>query len=102
MSCVCTFTHGCGPMMLDVLLKIEDEQDQTLALRRSCRCAWLFLWQQLPVWGQGRGICGSRTVFKPVWSYNTCLSTPHARREGFCGSCAMDLTRHTQPGSFIT
>lgn len=32
--------NACGPMMLDVLLKIKDEQDQTLALRRSCRCAW--------------------------------------------------------------
>lgn len=29
--------NNCGPMMLDVLLKIKDEQDQTLALRRSCR-----------------------------------------------------------------
>ncbi|PRW57306.1 succinate dehydrogenase iron-sulfur subunit [Chlorella sorokiniana] len=33
----------CGPMLLDVLLKIKDEQDQTLSLRRSCR----------------EGICGS-------------------------------------------
>lgn len=29
--------NACGPMMLDVLLKIKDEQDQTLAFRRSCR-----------------------------------------------------------------
>ncbi|KAL4853304.1 Succinate dehydrogenase [ubiquinone] iron-sulfur subunit [Chlorella vulgaris] len=29
--------NSCGPMMLDVLLKIKDEQDQTLSLRRSCR-----------------------------------------------------------------
>lgn len=35
--------RSCGPMMLDVLLKIKDEQDQTLSLRRSCR----------------EGICGS-------------------------------------------
>ncbi|KAG2500245.1 hypothetical protein HYH03_001823 [Edaphochlamys debaryana] len=35
--------NNCGPMMLDVLLKIKDEQDQTLAFRRSCR----------------EGICGS-------------------------------------------
>ena len=34
---------NCGPMMLDVLLKIKDEQDSSLALRRSCR----------------EGICGS-------------------------------------------
>ena len=34
---------SCGPMMLDVLLKIKDEQDSTLSLRRSCR----------------EGICGS-------------------------------------------
>ena len=36
-------TSRCGPMMLDVLLKIKDEQDGTLSLRRSCR----------------EGICGS-------------------------------------------
>eukprot|EP00887_Chlorella_sp_A99_P007853 scaffold20.g7853.t1 len=35
--------NACGPMMLDVLLKIKDEQDATLSLRRSCR----------------EGICGS-------------------------------------------
>lgn len=29
--------YSCGPMMLDVLLKIKDEQDPTLTLRRSCR-----------------------------------------------------------------
>ena len=28
---------SCGPMMLDVLFKIKDEQDTTLAFRRSCR-----------------------------------------------------------------
>lgn len=35
--------NNCGPMMLDVLFKIKDEQDQTLSFRRSCR----------------EGICGS-------------------------------------------
>ncbi|KAL6762578.1 iron-sulfur subunit of mitochondrial succinate dehydrogenase [Haematococcus lacustris] len=35
--------NQCGPMMLDVLFKIKDEQDQTLSFRRSCR----------------EGICGS-------------------------------------------
>ena len=34
---------NCGPMVLDALLKIKDEVDQTLTLRRSCR----------------EGICGS-------------------------------------------
>ena len=34
---------SCGPMVLDALLKIKDEVDSTLALRRSCR----------------EGICGS-------------------------------------------
>jgi len=33
----------CGPMVLDALLKIKNEQDSTLAFRRSCR----------------EGICGS-------------------------------------------
>lgn len=35
--------NSCGPMMLDVLFKIKDEQDQSLSFRRSCR----------------EGICGS-------------------------------------------
>ncbi|KAK9825456.1 hypothetical protein WJX81_003017 [Elliptochloris bilobata] len=35
--------NSCGPMMLDALFKIKDEQDPTLAFRRSCR----------------EGICGS-------------------------------------------
>ncbi|KAK9381471.1 alpha-helical ferredoxin [Kockiozyma suomiensis] len=35
--------NACGPMMLDALLKIKNEQDSTLTLRRSCR----------------EGICGS-------------------------------------------
>jgi succinate dehydrogenase/fumarate reductase iron-sulfur protein len=36
-------TLHCGPMVLDALLKIKNEQDTTLTLRRSCR----------------EGICGS-------------------------------------------
>eukprot|EP00922_Rhytidocystis_sp_ex-Travisia-forbesii_P064586 GHVS01095947.1.p1 GENE.GHVS01095947.1~~GHVS01095947.1.p1 ORF type:complete len:243 (+),score=20.43 GHVS01095947.1:388-1116(+) len=35
--------EGCGPMMLDALIDIKDNQDSTLAFRRSCR----------------EGICGS-------------------------------------------
>lgn len=35
--------NACGPMMLDVLFKIKDEMDASLAFRRSCR----------------EGICGS-------------------------------------------
>merc|ERR1711968_206478 len=35
--------NACGPMTLDLLLKIKNEQDSTLTLRRSCR----------------EGICGS-------------------------------------------
>ena len=33
----------CGPMVLDALIKIKNEQDSTLTFRRSCR----------------EGICGS-------------------------------------------
>ena len=36
-------TKDCGPMMLDALLKVKNEQDSTLSFRRSCR----------------EGICGS-------------------------------------------
>lgn len=43
-------TAACGPMMLDVLFKIKDEQDSTLAFRRSCRCVHV-----LPLWSRGRG-----------------------------------------------
>jgi succinate dehydrogenase / fumarate reductase iron-sulfur subunit len=37
------FLQSCGPMILDALIKIKNEQDQTLTFRRSCR----------------EGICGS-------------------------------------------
>lgn len=36
-------TNNCGPMVLDALIKIKNEQDSTLSFRRSCR----------------EGICGS-------------------------------------------
>ena len=36
-------TEDCGPMILDVLIKIKNEIDSTLTFRRSCR----------------EGICGS-------------------------------------------
>ena len=36
-------TKNCGPMVLDALIKIKDEQDSSIAFRRSCR----------------EGICGS-------------------------------------------
>eukprot|EP00270_Netrium_digitus_P008965 TRINITY_DN2709_c0_g1_i3.p1 TRINITY_DN2709_c0_g1~~TRINITY_DN2709_c0_g1_i3.p1 ORF type:complete len:310 (+),score=41.03 TRINITY_DN2709_c0_g1_i3:43-930(+) len=36
-------TNSCGPMVLDALLKVKNEQDATLTFRRSCR----------------EGICGS-------------------------------------------
>lgn len=35
--------NNCGPMVLDALIKIKNEQDPTLTFRRSCR----------------EGICGS-------------------------------------------
>ncbi|KAG1146633.1 hypothetical protein G6F35_014380 [Rhizopus arrhizus] len=35
--------NSCGPMILDALIKIKNEQDSTLTFRRSCR----------------EGICGS-------------------------------------------
>lgn len=35
--------NACGPMVLDALIKIKNEQDPTLTFRRSCR----------------EGICGS-------------------------------------------
>merc|ERR1712194_508714 len=38
--------QACGPMILDAILKIKDELDSSLALRRSCR----------------EGICGSCAV----------------------------------------
>ena len=39
----------CGPMVLDALIKIKNEQDSTLTFRRSCR----------------EGICGSVSGSEP-------------------------------------
>ncbi|KAG7662062.1 SDH2 [[Candida] subhashii] len=45
--------NKCGPMVLDALLKIKNEQDPTLSFRRSCR----------------EGICGSCAM--NIGGYNT-------------------------------
>lgn len=50
--------NSCGPMMLDVLFKIKDEQDQTLSFRRSCR----------------EGICGSCAMNIDGQNNLACLS----------------------------
>ena len=50
--------NDCGPMMLDVLLKIKDEQDSSLTLRRSCR----------------EGICGSCAMNIDGTNTLACLS----------------------------
>jgi succinate dehydrogenase (ubiquinone) iron-sulfur subunit len=48
----------CGPMVLDALLKIKNEQDSTLAFRRSCR----------------EGICGSCAMNIDGGNTLACLS----------------------------
>ncbi len=55
----------CGPMILDVLIKIKDEVDSTLTFRRSCR----------------EGICGSCGM--NINGYNTLACT--ARVEDYKG-----------------
>lgn len=87
----------CGPMMLDVLLKVKDEQDSTLALRRSCR--W---------WFPFAFIVTSLSATHPVAHSHWVLPLPcppsncHSPnllsflltmmcREGICGSCAMNI-----------
>lgn len=48
----------CGPMVLDALIKIKDEQDSTLSFRRSCR----------------EGICGSCSMSIDGRNTLACLS----------------------------
>jgi succinate dehydrogenase (ubiquinone) iron-sulfur subunit len=50
--------NDCGPMVLDVLIKIKDEQDPTLTFRRSCR----------------EGICGSCAMNIDGTNTLACLS----------------------------
>jgi len=50
--------NDCGPMMLDVLIKIKKEQDPTLTFRRSCR----------------EGICGSCAMNIDGTNTLACLS----------------------------
>jgi succinate dehydrogenase (ubiquinone) iron-sulfur subunit len=50
-------------MMLDVLLKIKDEQDQSLSLRRSCR----------------EGICGSCSMNLDGTNGLACLTKVRAQ-----------------------
>src|SRR6202165_6215646 len=46
----------CGPMVLDALVKINDQIDPTLSYRRSCR----------------EGVCGSRGVTMQVGNTIVC------------------------------
>lgn len=62
---LCCVSCSCGPMMLDVLLKIKDEQDQSLTLRRSCRCAGEGLGRG-SVGARARGVCVCDGVFSKV------------------------------------
>ena len=50
--------NKCGPMVLDALLKIKNEQDSTLTFRRSCR----------------EGICGSCAMNIDGTNTLACLS----------------------------
>jgi hypothetical protein len=54
--------NNCGPMMLDVLFKIKDEQDAGLAFRRSCRFVW-----RIGVRRRSDGWCGCDCV----WALHT-------------------------------
>ena len=58
-------------MMLDVLLKIKDEQDQTLSLRRSCR----------------EGICGSCAMNMDGTNGLACLTKVGGWVGGWVGGC---------------
>lgn len=49
---------ACGPMVLDALIKIKNEQDPTLSFRRSCR----------------EGICGSCAMNIDGTNTLACLS----------------------------
>ena len=112
--------RSCGPMMLDVLFKIKDEQDQSLAFRRSCRCvmrrphenpmracASLSAACMPPPLG---GACPARRqpTLPPSSGWQRaaagCQQQPRqavrasgaaaagcACREGICGSCAMNI-----------
>ena len=71
--------------MLDVLFKIKDEMDPTLAFRRSCRCALvqpsLYIKPCRHICEQSaRGPAAARALTRAV----VC-------REGICGSCAMNI-----------
>eukprot|EP00898_Chlorokybus_atmophyticus_P004294 jgi/Chlat1/4866/Chrsp31S04893 len=56
--------NNCGPMILDVLIKIKNETDPTLTLRRSCR----------------EGICGSCAM--NIDGTNTLACLAKVKREG--------------------
>jgi hypothetical protein len=51
----------CGPMVLDALIKIKNEQDSTLTFRRSCREGLLFFMLSVlhNAYFPFLGICGS-------------------------------------------
>lgn len=67
-------------MMLDLLFKIKDDMDPSLAFRRSCRYPFLDITCVLFCFL----VCPWSPIYVLIWS----LLLP---REGICGSCAMNI-----------
>lgn len=59
-------TKECGPMVLDALIKIKNEQDGTLSFRRSCR----------------EGICGSCAMNISGGNTLACLKSINEAKDG--------------------
>ena len=97
--CCCS----CGPMMLDVLFKIKDDQDHTLAFRRSCRYTHhliginqclarvQLLWLRFCV----LFVCIAHLCIVLNMLHTHVISPSSAVflscREGICGSCSMNM-----------
>ena len=76
---------GCGPMVLDALIKIKNEIDPTLSFRRSCR----------------EGICGSCAMNIDGKNGLACISACADGEERHQDLSAAAHAGHQGPGARI-
>jgi len=73
--------NECGPMVLDALIKIKNEQDPTLAFRRSCR----------------EGICGSCAMNIDGTNTLACLSYIEPNKNAPAAAAKLDKAIQIRP-----
>ena len=90
---------SCGPMMLDILFKVKDEQDSSFSFRRSCRCVF----STRIVQGECSWLhVGAHDMsFVPFSTHEVCVSVGlSARQQASATQSAQVISRHPDTNMF--